>query len=71
MGVFRRDLLNFFPQSRFEPVEPSRRPDNVKTGPDFQLLEESVVGGDPLEVVMFGVHYRLEPYAAAGSRPTT
>jgi hypothetical protein len=61
VSVFRRDLLNFFPQSRFEPVEPSQRPDNIKSGPDFQLIEESVVGGEPLEVVMFGIRYRLEP----------
>ena len=63
VGVFRRDLLNFFPQSRFEPVEPNSAfcPHDIKSGPDFQLLEKSVAMGDPLQVAMFGVRYRLSP----------
>jgi hypothetical protein len=61
VGVFRRDLLNFYPQSRFEPVIPGARPDDIKSGPNFQLIEEPDEGGDPLQVSMFGVRYRLAP----------
>jgi hypothetical protein len=68
LGVFRRDLLNFYPQSRFEAVDPSAPPEDVKHGPNFQLFEESVEGGggELLEVGMFGVRYRLLP--RSGSR---
>src|SRR3954454_12309655 len=73
IGVFRRDLLNFYPQSRFEPVHPAARPEDVKSGPDFRLIEEletelespstsmALAGGERLEVEMFGVRYRLSP----------
>src|SRR3954451_3847690 len=61
VGVFRRDLLNFYPQSRFEPVIPGARPEDVKAGPNFQLIEESESGGEPLQALIFGVPYRLVP----------
>ena len=61
IGVFRRDLLNFFPQSRFEPVDRTARPGDVKAGPDFQLIDEPLGGDDPIEVEMFGVRYTLTP----------
>jgi hypothetical protein len=61
VDVFRRDLLGFYPQSRFEPVIPGARPDDVKSGPNFQLFEESVEGVEPLQAAMFGVRYRLAP----------
>ena len=61
VGVFRRDLLNFYPQSRFEPVIPGPRPDDFHSGPDFQLIEEPESGDDPLQASIFGVRYRLAP----------
>src|SRR4051794_8187026 len=61
VGVFRRDLLNFYPQSRFEPLFPGIWPEDVKSGPNFQLIEDSVGGVDPLQVAMFGVRYCLTP----------
>src|SRR4051794_28922364 len=61
VGVFRRDLLSFYPQSRFEPVNPGSRPDDVKSGPNFQLIEDSEQANDPLQAAIFGVRYRLAP----------
>src|SRR3954447_3502627 len=61
VGVFRRDLLSFYPQSRFEPLNPGARAEDVKAGPNFHLIEDSEEGDDPLLVSMFGVRYRLAP----------
>src|SRR3954451_9743422 len=73
IGVFRRDVLTFYPQSRFEPVHPAARPEDVKSGPNVRLTEETetetessatamaIAGGERLEVSMFGVRYRLVP----------
>lgn len=60
VGVFRRDLFNFFPQARFEPVEPtlSLRGGFAAPGP----LAFRVVPGlenAPCEVELFGARYRL------------
>jgi hypothetical protein len=63
VGVFRRDLLSFFPQSRFEPVDPRARWTDLKSGPNFQLLDEPLVGDEPIEIEMFGVRYALTPRA--------
>jgi hypothetical protein len=63
VGVFRRDLLNFFPQSRFELVDPAARPADVKAGPQFQIVDEPLTGGDPIAVEMIGVRYTLTPRA--------
>jgi hypothetical protein len=60
VGVFRRDLLAFYPQGRFEPVgpEPVRR-DQVG-GPAFHLVDEAEDGG-ALHIEMFGNRYRVIP----------
>src|SRR5262245_36417219 len=61
VGVFRRDLLGFYPQSRFESL--SYVPDavNIRSGPDFQLIEELEDGEESIEIHLFGVRYRLTP----------
>src|SRR4051794_23501049 len=61
LGVFRRDLLGFFPQSRFEPL--SYVPDaiHVRSGPDFQLIDEPAEGGESVEIRLFGVPYGFAP----------
>src|SRR5438552_1485717 len=58
VGIFRRDLLNFFPQAGFEPVAGAARPDG-QGGPDFRLVE----GPADAAVAMFGAVYRIGPRA--------
>ncbi|MGE5754863.1 MAG: hypothetical protein ACM35G_03975 [Planctomycetaceae bacterium] len=58
VGVFRRDLLAFYPQCRFEPSSPVPARLNLRSGPDFQLIEGDDHGG-PIQVELYGVRYRL------------
>jgi hypothetical protein len=61
IGVFRRDVLGFFPRAGVEPVGPEPGP--RLGGPVFRLVEPG--GGDPedgveaVEVEMFGARYRM------------
>jgi hypothetical protein len=66
VSFFRRDLLAFYPQSRFETGLDGSGPYHVRSGPDFQLIEGPDDGEDAIEVAMFGVRYRLS--ARAGGR---
>jgi hypothetical protein len=59
VGVFRRDLLAFYPQCRFEPASPGPARLNVHSGPDFQLIEEEADHGGLIQVELYGVRYRL------------
>ena len=63
VGFFRRDLLAFYPQSRFEPVAQGLDSASFHPGLDFQLIEEDEAeeSGDAVQVEMFGVRYRLTP----------
>jgi hypothetical protein len=62
LGIFRRDLLGFYPQSRFEPVSraPGSSPVEARARPDFQVIEDSE-GGQSLAILLFGTRYRLTP----------
>jgi hypothetical protein len=59
VGVFRRDLLAFYPQCRFEPAAPGPARLDLPSGPDFQLIEADVEPGGPIQVSLYGVRYRL------------
>ncbi|MHC5544498.1 hypothetical protein ACYOEI_40225, partial [Singulisphaera rosea] len=59
VGVFRRDLLAFYPQCGFEPVDGDRVPVKVKSGPDFHLAEDLEDPDGSLQVEMFGRRHRL------------
>lgn len=59
VGVFRRDLLAFYPQCGFEPVDDDRAPVKVKSGPDFHLAEDQEDPDGSLQVEMFGRRHRL------------
>ena len=66
VGFFRRDLLVYYPQCRLDPI-PSSAPLNVRSGPNFRLLD--VAGDttdDAVQIAMFGTRYRL--YPRAGTR---
>jgi hypothetical protein len=63
LDVFRRDLLSFYPQSHFERL--SNRLGmlgyDVRSGPDFQLIDDPENGGESLEILVFGARHRLTP----------
>jgi hypothetical protein len=62
VGVYRRDLLSFFPQTQFELVPGTTRTgDSVGNGPNFGLFEP--IGDEPVEVELFNARYRLGPRA--------
>jgi len=56
LGVFRRDLLAFYPQSTFQTVVGGGGPINLAAGPNFKMNEL-----DPQTVAfeLFGARYRL------------
>src|SRR5205823_3831787 len=58
VGVFRRDLLTFFPQTRLEPDDEGSAP-SPRGGPDFRLLDGPEEG--TVAVELFGARYRLIP----------
>jgi hypothetical protein len=66
VGIFRRDLLGFFPQAHFEPTPGATAPD-ARSGPNFRLVEGPDDG--PVAVEMFGVSYRLGPRDGAAFTP--
>ncbi len=58
VGVFRRDLMAFYPQAKVRP-EPGDVPEvDATSGPRFRLVERE---GEPVAVDLFGTRYRLEP----------
>jgi hypothetical protein len=65
VGVFRRDLLTFFPQTRFEPDDEGPDP-SAWGGPNFRFLDGPEEG--PFAVELFGARYRIVP--RDGSRLT-
>ncbi len=56
LGVFRRDLLAFYPQSSFQTVVGGGGPINLNAGPNFKMHEV-----DPQTVAfeLFGARYKL------------
>src|SRR5579883_1306053 len=66
VGIFRRDMQAFYPQSQFEPISSSLAGANARPGADFKIVESSRESGDSVEIELFGVRYRLTP--RAGSR---
>jgi len=60
-GIFRRDVLAFYPQSRLEPIGHNGVPTVLHPGPDFQILEPPTEAENELEVSMFGLRYALSP----------
>lgn len=58
LGVFRRDLMAFFPQAEFEPRDDSTAPPDFRAGPGFRLVEGGADGSDQVE--LYGVRYRLD-----------
>ncbi|WP_422927425.1 hypothetical protein [Singulisphaera sp. PoT] len=61
-GVFRRDVLSFYPQSVLEPIGHDGIPTSVHGGPNFQVFEPpGRQAGSHLEVGMFGLRYSLLP----------
>ena len=61
VSFFRRDLLNFYPQSRLETAAPGPGPANLKAGPGFRLIEDEKDRHGPLQIELFGVRYTLVP----------
>src|SRR5262245_52535255 len=57
VGVFRRDLLGFFPGCRFEPLGPPPAPGALAAGVRFRLAESD--GGDEIE--LFAGRYAIGP----------
>jgi hypothetical protein len=68
VGIFRRDALAYYPQSRLERVAPTGLSD-VRSGPNFHLIEDPNESDGAIDVVMFGARYRLSP--REGTRFTT
>src|SRR3954469_9711904 len=69
LGVFRRDVLSFYPHSRFEPVSDAHGPTPARSGPDFHLIEDPDDGGGSVEIGLFGAQYRLSPRDGARFTP--
>lgn len=61
IGVFRRDTLGFYPQSRFEPLGNGSTHPHLELGPDFQLFEGASQDGGSLLIELFGISYLLTP----------
>lgn len=61
LEVFRRDLLSFYPQCQFELLADHPSSFNVRSGPDFQLIDDPECGDGTLDVLLFGTRYRLTP----------
>jgi hypothetical protein len=61
VGVIRRDILGFYPQSRLEPLSSGSGLLNLQSGPDFRLFERAGEGGDSVLIEVFGVPYLLSP----------
>lgn len=59
VGVLRRDLQGFFPQSRFEPLTPPPSANALAAGPRFTLREQDDGPTDVVEV--FGARYAVGP----------
>ena len=62
VGVFRRDLLGFFPHVNFEPASTTLTSPPVgprTSGPSFRLFDDEE--GRDAEVEVFGVRYRIAP----------
>ncbi len=57
VGIFRRDLLAFFPQAVFEPHPGGSEPGQRAVGPNFRLIEGDDLEADLIE--LFGSRYRL------------
>jgi hypothetical protein len=68
VGVFRRDVLGFFPRASLEPLSGGVEPVPRLGGPIFRLVEppEDDRGVEAVEVELFGDRYRLA--ARDGSR---
>jgi hypothetical protein len=66
IGIFRRDVLTFYPQSRFEAVPDASDLLNLDAGSDFQLYEGAGERGESVLIELFGVPHLLTP--RAGSR---
>ncbi|HEX8199983.1 MAG TPA: hypothetical protein VF590_05815, partial [Isosphaeraceae bacterium] len=66
VGVFRRDLLTFFPQTQFEPDAEGPGP-LPRGGPNFQFREGPEDG--PIAVELFGARYRIIPRAGIRLTP--
>src|SRR5438034_156131 len=62
-GVFRRDLLNFFPQTQIEALGEPDLLGDWDDGPRFHLSEGP--GDGSMVAGMFGVRYRLTPRGRA------
>jgi hypothetical protein len=56
VGIFRRDLLTFFPQTIIEPLSAPASRHGLDEGPNFQLDEE---GGASVVAEVFGYRFRL------------
>jgi hypothetical protein len=68
LAVVRRDLQNFFPQCRFEPLPGGPTRAALKAGPRFRLVEPATATGDgPADpgagevIELFGVRYGVAP----------
>ncbi len=59
LGVFRRDLLAFYPHGQFERVESSPLRSSPASGPDFQLIERDDRDDRSVAIRLFGAAYRL------------
>src|SRR5437764_527566 len=63
LGVFHRDLLTYFPHSRFEPVSGGSSKPDLKAGPRFRLVPATNApdGRSTDAVEFFGVRYAIGP----------
>jgi hypothetical protein len=59
VGVIHRDILGFFPQSRFEPLTPPPTSTDLAAGPRVRLVTRADDETDDLE--LFGARYAVGP----------
>jgi hypothetical protein len=58
VGIFRRDILAFYPQCRFGADSDVLAPANLKAGPTFHLADDDP-DSDDIRIALFGNGYRL------------
>lgn len=61
VGIFRRDLLNFFPQAALDVTPGDDRGWDLRDGPDFRRAQAEAEPSRPeaIEIGLFGARYRL------------
>ncbi len=63
IGGFRRDVLSFYPQCRFEVESRTGGLPSLKSASTFRLIDEPTETGDTLLIELFGGRYRLTSHS--------